>query len=324
MSNPLVSIIVCTHNRADMLGQTMETIFAQEYRPVEVLVLDDGSTDNTEQLVRGFGDGIRYHWKKKSCIAGTRTVACKLAAGEYIAFQDDDDLMPPDRITRLYEALQDYPSAVLAAGDWEYLDAGGRKTGRRSIFSLRTTDGKPLLLEDGYRAVLWPLITPLPHTTLFRKADGERVGWFDSARFFHGCSDTDFFARLGRLGPIVYVPKIVSYYRMGHNQIWGNSLLGEYSRFLLLEKHLKEQSCKGGEMAERLRFRLLGVLRKMAFLRADGHDLPPSVSSDYVRRAFGIMGLRQRMAYRFYAGLRLPVHNLVRGRALAAPDSASR
>ena len=98
---------------------------------------------------------------------------------------------------------------------------------------------EPLLIEDGYKAVLWPLLSPLPHTTLFRKVDGERIGWFDNFRFFHACSDTDFFARLGQLGSIIYVPKIVSFYRVGHNQIWNNKVLTEYSRFLLFEKHLK-------------------------------------------------------------------------------------
>lgn len=314
MNNALISIVVCTHNRAEMLKQTMATIFAQTYRPVEIVIVDDGSTDHTGELVRGYGERVRYYRHEKKCIAAARTAGCRLAQGEYIAFQDDDDLMAPDRIGLLYGALCGHPKAVLAVGDWEFIDPEGNLTGRKSTFSIQANGGKPVVIEDGYRAVLWPLVTPLPHTTLFRKADGERVGWFDDSRFFHACSDTDFFARLGKLGPVVYVPKITSYYRMGHAQIWGNSLLGEYSRFLLLEKHLKELSGRDGEMADRLGLRLLGVLKQMAFLRANGHALPSSVSSDYVRRGLGLMRIRERISYRFYTALRLPVRNLVRGR----------
>jgi glycosyltransferase involved in cell wall biosynthesis len=304
-----------------MLKFTMETIFAQKYEPVEILIVDDGSTDGTRELVEHYGERVRYYRKEKSCIAETRTVACRLAKGEYIAFQDDDDLMPPERIPLLYEAMCRYPEAAFAVGDYEYIDPQGGRTGRRSRFKVRPSDSRPMVIEDGYSAVLWPLLTPLPHTTLFRKADGERIGWFDDARFFHACSDTDFYARLGRLGPIVYVPEVVSYYRMGHAQIWGKKLLSEYSRFLLLEKHLKDLDGRDRELGARLRQRLLSVLKSMAFLRRNGHSMPTSVPTDYIRRGLGLLGIGERISYYFDAGLRLPVRRLIKGKGMTPPGA---
>ena len=137
MSNPLVSIIVCTYNRADMLKHTMETIFAQKYKPVEVVVVDDGSTDNTEELIKSYDEKIRYYKQENKGIAAARTAGCQMAKGEYIAFQDDDDLMLPERIIYLYEALCQYPQAAFAVGDWIVIDHEGNSTGKRSKVNIK-------------------------------------------------------------------------------------------------------------------------------------------------------------------------------------------
>lgn len=317
MNNPLVSIVICTHNRAEMLKQTLDTVFDQQYRPVEVLIVNDGSTDNTQELIKSYGDKVRYHYKVKSCIAATRTTACKMARGEYIAFQDDDDLMVPDRIISLLKALQRYPEATLAVGDWEYIDAQGNPTGERTRFHVGAADEDIVLLEDGYKAVLWPLVTPLPHTTLFRKADGEHIGWFDETRFFHGCSDTDFFARLGLLGPIVYIPKIVSYYRIGHSQIWGNEFLGEFSRFLLFEKHLNAIACSRKDLRKRLQYRMLNTLKRIVYLQKKGYNTPLSFKENYLEKGLSMLDLTSRLKYYWYASITLHIRRFIGSLSIA-------
>ena len=202
-------------------------------------------------------------------IKAARTTGGRLARGEFIAFQDDDDLMAPDRIHHLIDGFKKYPKAVLSVGDYAFLDPKGNLTGEKSQFQIQEglTDPieKPILIEDGYSAVLWPKLTPLPHTTLFRRKHGEILDWFDPY-FFYACSDTDFFARLSRLGPIVYVPKIVSYYRFGHSSIWNEKLPAVYSRFLLFEKHIKSVDDKQSLLLKRLRYRLRETLKHMIIL----------------------------------------------------------
>ena len=117
MKNPLVSIIICCYNRAHLLPQTMASVFAQAYKPVEIVVVDDGSTDNTQEVMASYGNKIRYKRQENQGIASARTTGCRLARGELIAFQDDDDPMRPDRIGVLYEALRQETSAVMAVGD---------------------------------------------------------------------------------------------------------------------------------------------------------------------------------------------------------------
>jgi glycosyltransferase involved in cell wall biosynthesis len=314
--NPLVSIVVCTYNRAVMLQKTMETIFAQHYRPVEIVVVDDGSTDDTEKLISSYGDKVRYYRKKNEGISATRTIGCQLAKGEYIAFQDDDDLMPPDRIVNLYDALQRYPFATLALGDWAIIDNNGNLTGEKSRFSIlldnNITIKKPLLIKDGYAAILWPKITPGPPTTLFRRIDGERITWFDP-RFFHSCEDTDFFARLGQLGPIVYLPEIVCYYRKGHSSLIKNNLLTAYSRLLLFEKHLISLNPEQKDLKKRLQDRMLSILKQIAFFHSN--DIKP-IDSDYgdiLKRGLSQLDVKGRLAYRLYTIARLTIRKFIKG-----------
>jgi len=290
----------------------MASVFAQEYKPVEIVVVDDGSTDNTQELMAGYGKKIRYHWQDNRGVAVTRTTACRLAKGEFIAFQDDDDLMPPDRIVRLYEALRLHPTAVLALGDWAVIDEDGGLIGQRSRVNIHVDNEEPILMKDGYKAVLWPEVTPVPHTTLFRKSDGDRIGWFDT-RFFHACEDTDFFARCGQLGPIVYVPKVVSFYRREHGSLYSNSALLAYSRLLLFEKHLSSMDAKQKDLRKRLQFRMLQSLKQLAVYQSKGLKLPDSVSMDRLKEGLSLLGSKDQLVYRWLALIKLPLRRMILG-----------
>ena len=177
MQKPLVSILICCHNRGDLLGDTIDSVLAQHYEPVEIIVVDDGSTDHTREVVTRFGDRIRYQYQSNQGIAVARTTACELARGELIAFQDDDDLMPANRLLCLQAALAAYPQCVFAVGDMAYMDSEGKLTGSRWLPRGRLSDGEPLLIREAYEAVIWPTVPATPHTTLFRRERGEEIGF---------------------------------------------------------------------------------------------------------------------------------------------------
>jgi glycosyltransferase involved in cell wall biosynthesis len=312
MNNPLVSIVICCHNRAALLPQTMVSVFAQKYKPVEIVVIDDGSTDNTRDLMASYGGRIRYYWQENQGIASARTIGCRLARGELIAFQDDDDLMPPDRIVHLCEGLRQYPSAVFATGDYAFIDPEGNLTGKRWLPGNLEDREKPVLIDDAYMAVLWPKVPAVPHTTLFRKCDGKRIGWFDT-QFKNASEDKDFFARLGQLGTIVYIPEIVSYYRQGHGSLTNNSILVAYSQFLLFEKHLKSLTPSQEKLRNRLQHRLLSSLIKISSCRSQGMRLPHSASKDFLKRGIRLIGPRGRLAYWWHTLIKLPIRRVIRG-----------
>lgn len=311
MSNPLVSIVVCCHNRRDYLALTMETVFAQNYSPVEIIVMDDGSTDGTDELIAGYGDKVRYVRQECQGIAVARTNASRMAKGEFIAYQDDDDLMPPNRIVQLYEALCQFPSAAFATGDFQVIDAEGKFTGTRWMPETAQSNGKATLIDDGQAAVLWPRIPAVPHTTLFRTELGEKVGWFDHD-FKFACSDADFLARLGRLGPVAYVSDVVSHYRRGHRSIWDDDARSSCSKVQLWEKHLKLIGNDKPELHKRLQERLGQILVKLASYQRENADTDGLPIDSYMQRGVAQLNVKNKMLFNLRTKIKLPARDLKR------------
>jgi glycosyltransferase involved in cell wall biosynthesis len=103
---PLVSVIIPTYNRAGIVGGTIENLFQQTYRNIEVIVVDDGSTDNTQSKLEFYGYRIRWLAQKNAGPASARNHGIAMAKGEIIAFQDSDDAWHPTKIERQVSLLQ--------------------------------------------------------------------------------------------------------------------------------------------------------------------------------------------------------------------------
>lgn len=104
----MVSVIIPTYNRADTIKRSIDSVLSQSYRDFEIIVVDDGSTDNTEQIVMGCADSrIRYLKNDRRIGAnGARNVGIQHAVGEYIAFQDSDDVWRSDKLEKQMDMLQ--------------------------------------------------------------------------------------------------------------------------------------------------------------------------------------------------------------------------
>lgn len=103
----LVSVIIPTYNRAHLLDISVKSVLNQSLRDFELLIIDDGSTDNTREKVLSFNDErIRYIYKKNSGVASARNVGINAAEGEYIAFLDDDDRWPQNFLETMVGGLQ--------------------------------------------------------------------------------------------------------------------------------------------------------------------------------------------------------------------------
>ena len=96
---PLVTVAICTHNRADLIGESIQSVLFQTMQDFEIVIVDDGGDDNTRQVVEAFGDErIRYFWQENAGISAARNHAAEKSRGIYTAVLDDDDLMHPRRL----------------------------------------------------------------------------------------------------------------------------------------------------------------------------------------------------------------------------------
>ena len=184
LMNPKVSICIPTYNRRDYLKETLDSVFAQTYKDYEVVIVDDGSTDGTEEMIKSSGYKVRYHRQANAGDAAARNKLIELAEGKYIAFIDSDDLLMPDSVERMVKASESAGEDVVVYGPYLRIDQVGNITGRsnRRLYSGFITKQ---LFEN-----------ILVHScgSLFPKRILEEVGGFN--RKLAVCSDYDLWLRL--------------------------------------------------------------------------------------------------------------------------------
>lgn len=127
---PLVSVVIPAYNAEGYLAATIESVLAQTYRPLEVLVIDDGSSDGTVALARSFGDPVRVIEQENKGPAGARNTGFAEARGDIIALLDADDLWMPERLAACVDLLQSDPTLGFVTTD-AYLIEEDTPTERR-------------------------------------------------------------------------------------------------------------------------------------------------------------------------------------------------
>jgi glycosyltransferase involved in cell wall biosynthesis len=134
---PLVSICIPTYNRKDYLSQTLSSVFAQTYKDYEVVIVDDGSTDGTGEMIKQSGHSVRYYWQQNTGDAAARNKLIELAGGRYISFLDSDDLLVPDAIERMMAIVDAQAEDVIVYGPYIAIDRNGQtcKVKHRNLYS---------------------------------------------------------------------------------------------------------------------------------------------------------------------------------------------
>jgi len=122
---PKVSICIPTYNRKDYLKETLDSVFAQTYKDYEVVIVDDGSTDGTDEMVAGMSEPIRYFMQENAGDAAARNTLIKMAEGEYITFIDSDDLLYPDSVERLVKSVESHEGGACGYGGYIRIDENG-------------------------------------------------------------------------------------------------------------------------------------------------------------------------------------------------------
>jgi glycosyltransferase involved in cell wall biosynthesis len=199
--SPLVSVIVPCYRQACYLPQALDTALGQTYQPIEVLVVNDGSDDDTEAVARKYGERVRYLWRPNGGISAARNTGIARARGAYLKFLDADDYLHPEQIARQVEIAARRDDVVSFTGVRLFRDG-------RPDEHLDHVPQAQALLPDLLKDLDWGNIGAfLFPARLVREAGGFAEG-------VHHAEDWDFFCRVGLLAPrFVVDPRIGCYYR---------------------------------------------------------------------------------------------------------------
>jgi len=203
-----VSVIIPAYNQGRFLGEALDSALGQTHQDFEVVVVDDGSTDETPDVVRSRSDRrIHYLYQDNQGLAAARNTGIRESAGAWLSFLDADDAFLPEKLSSLLALAQAHPEAGLAAGQAIPVDEDGRPTG--AVFDR----GAPEEPED------WLLGNPLHvGSVILNRAWQEAVGWFDVS--LRSYEDWDLWLRLALAGcPMLWLPQPVSLYRFHRGQM---------------------------------------------------------------------------------------------------------
>jgi glycosyltransferase involved in cell wall biosynthesis len=203
VSGARVSVIVPTYNRREMVCEAVESALAQTYGDIEVIVVDNGSTDGTAEAVGQFGSKVRCVRLAIPGLSEARNEGMRQAGGEFIAFLDNDDLWTPDKLERQMPLFRD-PATVLVYGDSTFFRRKGEPLGRYSRLHPPARGWvQPDLFMDLFMH---------PSTLVFRRRVLERAGCFDLR--FRIAEEYDFLMRLSEAGAFDFVPEPVAWIRL--------------------------------------------------------------------------------------------------------------
>jgi glycosyltransferase involved in cell wall biosynthesis len=195
---PLVSVVMAACNAAEHIGAALESAFAQDWRPLEVVVVDDGSTDGTAEVVRAFPEVV-YVRQENQGPSAARNAAVARSQGEFLANLDSDDLLPRTRVTVQARYLLDHPEVGAVFGRQEWLNAPSWMA-RDSVYG--DVDGIPL------------------SSVMFRREVFLELGGYDPS-FVHG-EDMDLVVRMRERGlEYAVLPDLVLYRRYDEASLTG-------------------------------------------------------------------------------------------------------
>ncbi|PHR90759.1 MAG: hypothetical protein COA80_15450 [Leeuwenhoekiella sp.] len=228
------SVIIPVYNKANFVAQTIQSVLAQSFTDYEIILINDGSTDNSLQVLQTFNaSNIRLINQENRGLCAARNKGITAAKGEIIALLDADDLWEPQHLQSLYELSQKFPEAKLYGTAYVELFSDGTRVPPK--INLKTAEPQ-LLIPDFFEASLFQPLIP-PSSFAFQKKIIKTIGGFDSQITYF--EDVDFYIRAHLKFKMAYATRATMQYRFeSENQVTHSNLHRE--RIANLEPYLHE------------------------------------------------------------------------------------
>lgn len=302
-----VSIVIPAYNCAATIAAAVESCLAQAYEDLEIVVVNDGSTDSTGEVLAGFGERIRVLTQRNGGLAAARNAGQLAATGEFVAWMDADDLMVPGRIRAQAAVLTSHPAIGLVSSDFSaFTDAGAdfaashiasyyhaipRLGGVEAVYPtvlapIAGLEETRVLSGNAYDSLVWGNFVH-PPTVMARRSVLEAAGLADESLRYS--SDYDLILRIARRAPLAFVDAPLLRYRLSSGQMSnaGGSEKMQLETVRILRKLQREDPDAHARLAPLIRLRL-----------AESHVVAAgSLGASDRARALGLLvhGMRQKV-----------------------------
>jgi len=224
LTAPRISVVIPAYNAAPYIGAAIESVIGQTYKDLEIIVVDDGSVDNTADVVQTYDSKIKYVRQENQGVSSARNHGIRVAQGELIAFLDADDVWFPEKLELQTQFLSAHEEAALVFGDLELVADG--QVVEPSYLALKKHPwwSKPdgVLAKDAFANLLEENVVSTS-TTLVSSRALRQVGTFDED--LPTAEDLDLWLRVAARFPIGCVPRV-----MCRKHVLDSSLSADYSR----------------------------------------------------------------------------------------------
>jgi glycosyltransferase involved in cell wall biosynthesis len=212
-TNATVSVVITCYNQGHFLSEAIESVLAQSYRNFEIILVDDGSTDDTSQIAATY-PSVRYIHQNNSGLAAARNTGIKDSKGKFVVFLDADDRLVSIALEAGIYHLNAHPEYAFVSGRYSVLRSNGKITvqARHSFVE-----------NDHYMELLRGNYIGMHGTVMYRRAIFESVGGFDGS--FGACEDYDMYLRIARTSPVYCHDSVVAEYRYHSENMTGNRAL---------------------------------------------------------------------------------------------------
>lgn len=207
---PKVSVVIPTYNRADYLQEAIDSVLAQAYTDYEIIVLDDGSTDNTKEALAHYKDKIKYFYQENRGPTAAKNSGMQKARGEYIAFLDDDDLWLPEKLAKQVEALDNNQKLAFVCSGSYVIDSSGQ----------RIDEWKKVTQNQETFSNLYEANFVFTLTVMIRRKCLAATGLFDENLSI--VQDYDLWLRLAKRYPFAYIALPLAQYRKHDSNVTKN------------------------------------------------------------------------------------------------------
>jgi len=202
-----VSIVIPAYNSSPYLSNTLESALGQTYADREIIVVDDGSTDNTPSLLKSFGNRIRVVQQENAGQAAARNHGARISNGDLLLFLDNDDLLDTEYLHQQVNLLSRFKRADAVYCDHRTIDNSGQ------IIAETGAIGYPRPSGDIIRALLHGPCIITPGLVLLRRAAFDACGGFNQSPLMRGYEDYDLWLRMAVRSQFIYNPKTLISYR---------------------------------------------------------------------------------------------------------------